>query len=357
MILPVILSGGSGSRLWPLSTKALPKQFLPIVSDRSMIAETAARFDDAAFLSPSVICNAAHADIVAREVTGDGAILLEPVGRNTAPAAAIAALHAKAIGADLVFLSPADHHITDVAALQSAITQAAPAAREGYIVTFGITPTRPETGYGYIKTGERESDAISDGVRRVAQFVEKPDLATAQSYLDHGGYNWNAGLFLFAPDTLLAELDAHASDALAPARAAYQAARCDGRTLALDADAFARCKSVSIDYAVMEATARAACLAVDIGWSDIGSYATLKDVLPADDQGHALGGNAMGGATSIASRDCLVSSDGPRISLVGVDGLGVIVRNGEILVVRLDQGQSVKTLVDTLKASNQGNRL
>jgi mannose-1-phosphate guanylyltransferase/mannose-1-phosphate guanylyltransferase/mannose-6-phosphate isomerase len=349
MILPVILSGGAGSRLWPLSTRAAPKQLLPLLGTHTMIQDTAARFTGDNFLDPAFICSAAHADIIAAQVPGTGALLLEPVGRNTAPAAAAAALHGQAIGAELVLLAPADHHVRNVPAFQNAARDAAPAALAGNIVTFGITPDRPETGYGYIHMGE----SVSGAVRRVQAFVEKPDHATAQTYLADGGYAWNAGLFLFRPDTMLAELKTHAPDILASVEAAYALAKVEGRKVALDVDSFAACRSDSIDYAVMEATTHAACLPVDIGWSDIGSFEALHGDLPKDAQGNA-GPEDM---SLIESTDCLVSSDGPKVSLVGVEGLGVIVKNGEVLVVKLSESQSVKSLVEHLKSTDQTTRL
>lgn len=314
-----------------------------------MIAQTADRFEGEGFLDPAVICNAAHSDAVASEVSGKGAILLEPVGRNTAPAAAIAALHGQDVGAELVLLSPADHHVRNPDAFRDAARAASAAAREGYIVTFGITPDRPETGYGYIRMG----DPVSGEVRRVDAFVEKPDLETAKSYLSAGGYAWNGGLFLFAPSLMLAEMEAFAPEMLSAARAAYEQAKTSGREIALDRDAFAASPSESIDYAVMEKTTHAACLSVDMGWSDIGSFMSLLDASERDNEGNRLPTTAM----AVNAQDNLVMTDGPQVSLVGVSGVGVIVRGNEVLVVNLDHSQSVKQLVDGLKASGEMRRL
>ena len=342
MILPVIMSGGAGSRLWPLSTPVEPKQLLPLLGERTMIQETAARFVGSDFADTAVICGANHAALIDLQVPGRGAIIVEPVGRNTAPAAAVAALHGQALGAELVLLAPADHHMADAGAFRRAVAEAAPAARNGFVVTFGIRPDRPETGYGYIRMG----DAVVDSVNRVDAFVEKPDSLTAKNYIEAGNYAWNAGLFLFRPDTMIRELRAHAPDILDSVESAYAKAHHDSRQITLDPDAFAACRAESVDYAVMEATAHAACLPIDVGWSDIGSFAALHGALPHDPHGNALARNSL----AVSSRNCLVDTDGPRVSLVGVEGLGVIVRNNEILVVSLDESQSVKTLVDRIKA-------
>ena len=336
MILPVILSGGAGSRLWPLSTPAHPKQLLPLVGERTMIQETAARFEGADFLSPAVICNAAHADAVAAQVAGDGVIGLEQVGRNTAAAAAWAALIGRDAGAELVLLAPADHHITDVGAFREAVAEAAGVARSGHIVTFGIQPTRPETGYGYI----RMSETLQGGVRRVEAFVEKPDTATAQRYVATGDYAWNAGLFLFRPDTLLSEMKQHAADILESLEIALADGRREGRYVHPHAERFAATRSQSFDYAVMETTDLAACLPVEMGWTDIGSFEALLTARKRDAQGNALPRLSR----ALDAKNCLVDTDGPRVSLVGVENLGVIVRDGEVLVIDLAQSQRVKHL-------------
>ena len=338
MILPVILSGGAGTRLWPMSTPQTPKQLLPLVGETTMLEATAARFQGAGFAPPAVICNAAHAAEIARQVPDGGAIILEPVGRNTAAAAALAAFHAQDAGAELVFLAPADHHISDPGAFRAAALAAAPAARDGWIVTFGIAPDRPETGYGYIRMGE----ILDASVHQVAAFVEKPDRATAQAYLADGGYAWNAGLFLFRPDTLVAEMERHCPDIVEAVGKAWEASRPDGRHVPVDASRFAKVRSDSLDYAVMEPTSRAACLRVDMGWTDIGSFGALRDARPRDAHGNSL----PPGTVAVEAADNLVVTDGPRVSLAGVSGIGVIVRNGEVLVVDLDRSQTVKQVAE-----------
>ena len=348
-ILPVILSGGAGSRLWPLSRRAHPKQLLPLVGDQTMVEATAARMNG--FLPPAAICNADHADAIEAQLPDGGAVVLEPVARNTAPAAAVAALHGQAEGADLVLLSPADHHVGDPDAFRAAVLAAAPAAMDGHLVTFGITPTRPETGYGYIRRGLRAADELAGGVWRVAQFREKPDADTARAYVEAGNYLWNAGLFLFRPETLIAEMEAHVPDILQAARASYSNAKREGRRVALDREAFAASPSDSLDYAVMERTDRAAVLQVEMGWSDIGSFASLHDAVERNSDGNA------GGSTLVESSGNLVRTDGPRVHLVGVEGLGVVVSGDDVLVVDLAHSQSVKQVVDSLKAKGDTDRL
>lgn len=356
-ILPVILSGGAGSRLWPLSRRAAPKQLLALVGDRTMVEATAARFDAPGYLPPAFICNADHADTIDAQVPAkngeSGSLILEPVGRNTAPCAAVAALHAREIGADLVLMSPADHHVTDPESFRDAVAAARGAALDGHIVTFGITPTGPETGYGYIRRG----GGLGGRVARVDSFVEKPDRATAQGYLDAGGYSWNAGLFLFAPDAMIAELERHAPAILAAARAAYDRASRSGRRLALDADSFAASPSEAVDRAVMERTDRAAVVDVSMGWNDIGAFDALHRVRADAGGADAHGNVAPEGTIAMEAGGCLVDSDGPRVSLVGVENVGVVVRGGEVLVVALDRAQGVKAVVDAIKAGGDTGRL
>src|SRR5690606_27798957 len=291
----VILRGGSGSRLWPLSRHYLPKQFLSLMGDRSLFQATvqrAGRLPDAA--APVVVCSDVHRFLVGEQLqeigVSDAAILLEPVARNTAPAIAVAALHlsARNPGATMLVL-PADHLIEDEAAFQQAVARAMALAADGWLVTFGIRPDNPETGYGYIRRG----DALGDAVYRVAEFVEKPDLATAQGYLAAGDYSWNSGMFLFAARRYLDELAQHAPDILAAARRALDGAKADLDFIRVDGDAFAASPSDSIDYAVMEKTARAAVVPVSCGWSDIGSWSALWAAAEHDADGNRFEGDVL----------------------------------------------------------------
>ena len=289
---PVLLSGGSGTRLWPLSREAYPKQFLPLAGDDTMVQATWRRVEALADLAPIVVANEEHRFLVAEQLRQVGApvpaILLEPVGRNTAPAIAAAALQAMAGGADpLLLVLPSDHVVRDVAGFQRAVREASSAAEAGALVTFGIVPDAPETGFGYIQA------EAGDGLRQVLRFVEKPDAATARSYLDAGGYYWNSGMFLFRASRYLEELARFRPDIVDAVRAAHAAARHDGDFVRLDKDAFSACPSDSIDYAVMEKTADAKVLPVDIGWNDVGSWSALWDVAERDADGNAHHGDVI----------------------------------------------------------------
>lgn len=357
-IIPVIMSGGAGSRLWPLSRQAMPKQLLPLVTDKTMAQETAARFQTDRFTSPVFICNALHAaaiDSQMREIGEDvDAIIIEPAGRNTAPCAVVAACHAmeKHPGA-LVLLVPADHHVRNPEAFREAVEKAVPAAIEGYLVTFGITPDRPETGYGYIHKGQN----LFNGVNAVKAFKEKPNAETAAHYIETGEFAWNAGIFLFSPKAFLEEVEKYVPDIGTQATEAYRKAERDGAQLKLDKKAFEQCPSESIDYAVMENTNKAAIVPCDIGWSDIGSFASLQEV--RTDSTHKDGtNNALSGdVISIKTDNSLVITDGPLVSVVGLDNVGVIVHEGHVLVVNLDAAQDVKAVVEHLKKNNRQDRL
>jgi len=350
------MSGGAGSRLWPLSRQANPKQLLPLVTHETMIQETARRFEDDMFTDPVFICNALHVDAIQSQMADIGqsidACIVEPVGRNTAPCAVVAACHGEKTGADLVMLVPADHHVKDPAAFQAAITKAIPAAKAGNLVTFGIAPDGPETGYGYIARGE----ALEAGVYKVDAFKEKPDAATAQQYLDDGGYDWNAGIFLFAPESFLSEAAAHAGDIAAQARKAYEQAEHQSNVINLHTDTFAACPSESIDYAVMEQTQKAAIVPCSIGWNDIGSYTSLQAAraeIKNDGNGNAIIGPVM----TEDSQNCLIQSDSLAVSVVGMSNVAVIVNDGEVMVVNLDAAQAVKKIVTRLKGSDEKSRL
>ncbi|MEE8333843.1 MAG: mannose-1-phosphate guanylyltransferase/mannose-6-phosphate isomerase [Alphaproteobacteria bacterium] len=348
-ITPVILSGGAGTRLWPMSRESFPKQLLPLASERSLLQETAARVaDPALFGAPLIVCNAEHRFVVAeqmREIGADvRAILLEPVGRNTAPAAAAAALMLSDDGDDALFLLlPSDHVIADVGAFRNAVEIAAAAAADGALVTFGITPSQPETGYGYIRRGAPTPG--QPGAFDVAAFVEKPDLATAEEYLAAGGYDWNSGMFLFPTRTLLAEMERLEPAIVNQCRAALDEGVADLDFIRLGEQAFADCPSKSIDYAVMEHTDKAAVVPADIGWNDVGSWTALWDIADKDDDGNAV----LGDALTLDCRNSYVRSEGPLVTALGVDDLIVVATEDSVLVIPKDRAQDVRGMVDALK--------
>jgi len=353
VIYPVILSGGAGTRLWPLSRAQYPKQFLALLGDHSMLQTTALRVNDSAiFAPPIVIANAEHRFMVAEQLRAVGieatTIALEPEGRNSAPAAAVAAALVRGADSDgLVLLLAADHAMRDPAAFVDAIRRATPAAETGSLVTFGIRPDRPETGYGYIRVGVERIDA--PGVHAVTRFVEKPDTATATAYLAEGGYVWNSGNFLARADILAIEIARHAPEIATAVEAAVANARADLDFLRLDAEAFTRAPSISFDYAVMEKTDRAAVVSCDPRWSDVGSFAALRDVTPLDDAGNALTGDVI----ALDTRDSLVRSSGPLVTTLGVERLVVVATADAVLVAAADRAQDVKIVVDRLKQDNR----
>lgn len=353
MIHPVILSGGAGTRLWPLSRGMYPKQFLALLGEHSMLQSTALRVNDPTlFAPPIVIANADHRFLVAEQLRAIGieaaTIALEPEGRNSAPAAAVAAVLVNEMDNDgLVLLLAADHTMKDPAAFVDAIRHAVPAAEAGALVTFGIRPDRPETGYGYIRIGaEREA---TPGVRVVDQFVEKPDAATATAYLEDGGYVWNSGNFLARADALASEIARHTPKVAAAAEKAVADAKQDLDFLRLDAEAFAHAPSISIDYAVMEKTDRAAVIPCDPGWSDVGSFTALRDMMPQDDAGNALSGDVV----ALDTQDSLVLSHGPLIATLGIKGLAVVATDDVVLVAEADRAQDVKNVVEHLKSQDR----
>lgn len=341
-IVPVILSGGSGTRLWPMSRPDKPKQFLPLASDVTMFEATLMRTADRArFAAPMVIANAAHADLITVQLAGaEAALVLEPVARNTAPAIALAALLTEPHAPLLVM--PSDHVITDCGALMAAIDVALPLVADGWLVTFGIAPDGPETGYGYIQVG----DALATGIHRVARFVEKPDLAQAQTMIAGGDHVWNGGIFLFRADAFLSALEAHAPDILAAASDAIASATRRGNQVLPDADAFAASPSDSIDYAVMERADKVAVVPVAMGWSDVGSWDALH-TLGSDEDGHAHHGAVIALDTS----NCLLRSDGIRIAAVGIRDLIVVASGNDVLILPRGSSQDVKKIVDALKTA------
>ncbi|KIP86137.1 mannose-1-phosphate guanyltransferase [Stenotrophomonas maltophilia] len=346
-IQPVILSGGSGTRLWPLSREAYPKQFLPLASELTMLQATWKRVEAIAARGPLVIANEEHRFVAAEQLQQVGAepaaIILEPVGRNTAPAIAVAALEATRDGADaLLLVLPSDHVISDNAAFLRAVEQAAGAAEAGKLVTFGIVPTGPETGYGYIKA------AAGEGARAVERFVEKPDLATATDYVASGQYYWNSGMFLFKASRYLQELERFQPAMLDSSRDAWSKARRDADFTRLDKEAFTAVPSDSIDYAVMEKTADAVVVPLDAGWNDVGSWTALRDVSQQDGDGNAHQGDVI-------AIDCRNTyAYGQRlVAMVGLDDVIVVETDDAVLVGKGDRMQEVKAVVAQLKAEGR----
>lgn len=345
-ITPVILCGGSGTRLWPLSRAARPKQMLALAGPDSLLRQTVARVGDPqVFAAPVAVGAAAQADAIAREVEQLGALILEPAQRNTAPAIALAALNAA--GDDVLLVLPSDHLIADAEGFREAVRRALPFAREGWIVTFGMAPDRPETGYGYIRRGA----AIGDGVFAAERFVEKPDAETAVRYLADGGYDWNGGIFLLRADVAIEGLRTHAPEILAAAREAFDRAARDGVRIVPEAAAFRAAPSQSIDYALMEKAGKVAVMPVSIGWSDIGSWDALHDRLPHDEDGNAIAGDVV----ALDARGCLIRSDGPVIAAIGVNDLVIVATADAVLVVPRDQAQRVKEIVDALGKDGRGS--
>lgn len=350
MLQPVLLSGGSGTRLWPLSREAYPKQFLPLAGEDTMLQATWRRVAGIADAAPIVIAGEDHRFLVAEQLrqadAPTPAIVLEPVGRNTAPAIAAAALQAMADGGDpLLLVLPSDHVVRDDAAFRDAVRAAMPAAEAGALVTFGIVPDAPETGFGYIQA---DAGDAGGGVRKVLRFVEKPDAATAQGYLDAGGYYWNSGMFLLRASRYLEELQRFRPDIVAAVRAAFDGAARDGDFIRLQREAFAAGPSDSIDYAVMENTAAAMVLPVDIGWNDVGSWSALWEVSAQDGDGNAHHGDVI----AIDSRNSYAYAR-RLVALVGVDDLVVVETDDAVLVARKDRVQQVKDVVARLKADQR----
>ena len=352
-IVPVVLSGGTGSRLWPLSREGFPKQFWPLVSaETTMLQDTVARAVGNGFSAPIIVCNQAHRFMVAEQLQAAGiakpTIVLEPVARNSAPAIAAAALiaHEQDPGA-VLWLMAADAAITDPAALAAALDHAAAAARAGRIVTFGMQPTSAETGYGYIETGA-PLDGL-EGVFGVARFVEKPDAATAERFLADGKHLWNSGMFVATAATLLAELERLAPGLLTAVRAAVTEATRDLDFVRLDPAAFERAPDISIDYAVMEKTAHAAVVPASIGWSDVGSWSALWEVSDRDAQGNAT----TGPVELLDARNCYVRSEGMLTTVVGLEDVVTVVTDDAVLVMHRDRAQDVKNLLSQLKKAGR----
>ncbi|HET9904350.1 MAG TPA: mannose-1-phosphate guanylyltransferase/mannose-6-phosphate isomerase [Xanthobacteraceae bacterium] len=349
-IVPVLMSGGTGTRLWPLSRESYPKQLLPLFGERTLLQETALRVSDPAMFAPlTTIANAEHRFVISEQLRSLGlagmTTILEPVGRNTAPAAAVAALAASADDADaIVLLLPVDHLVRDVAGFRAAVAAGLAAARQGRFVLFGIPPTGPATGYGYVQTGKALN--FAPGVREVTGFVEKPDLDAARRYAQSGDYLWNSGIFLLPARPFLEELARFAPGVLAAARAALAEATRDLDFVRLGPEAFAASPSISIDYAVMEKTDRAAVVPSSFDWSDVGSWSALWEASEKD----ALANVCVGEVVAEGTAGCYLRGEGPLVAALGVEDLVVVATPDVVLITRRDRDQDVKGLVSKLKA-------
>jgi len=346
MIVPVILSGGSGTRLWPLSRKMHPKQLLPLLNETTLLQDTVNRFKNADEINHAVIiCNESYRFMVAEQVRQSEIegmdIILEPIGRNTAPAIALAAFNAMEDEQDPILLVlPADHDIRDVEGFLDAVEVGQKQSEAGNLVTFGIVPDQPETGYGYIKAG----DSIDENCYSVANFVEKPDKATAESYIEQGGYYWNSGMFMFKASVYLEALERLRPDMYETCRTAYAKAERDMDFLRLDEETFANCPSDSIDYAVMEKVDNAVVIPVDIGWSDVGSWTALQNIGDAD----AMNNMIIGDVEAAASKNCYIRAESKLIVALGVDDLIIVDTDDALLVAHREKVQDIKTVVEKL---------
>lgn len=358
-LVPVIMCGGAGSRLWPRSRAVRPKQFLNLAGEHTLLGATVERLThagkDLPVSPPVVICGQGQESLVASDLAAvgqtPGRIIIEPFGRNTAAVAAVAALEAADGAADaVVLLLPADHHVADAGSFWRSVEAGLPLARDGYLVTFGIEAIRPETGFGYIRRGR----ALAPGVYAVQAFKEKPDAKLAAEYLATGEYDWNAGVFLFRADAMLAAFETHAPEILAHCRKAYAAAQREGVTLRLDAAAFDAVPSEPVDVAIMEKVANAAVVApVRIGWSDVGSWDAVAELA------ESLPGGIQTAANIIAMdcRNCLIESEGPLVAAIGLEDLIIVATADAILISRRGMTQDVKTVVSILKEKGRKDLL
>ena len=350
-IVPVILSGGSGTRLWPLSRALYPKQLHQLYSDNSMLQETAKRVSGEGFAEPIIICNVEHRFIIAEQLLESGvtpeAIILEPMGRNTAPAAAVAALMlVEKDPAALMLLLPSDHLIANEKAFASAVSIAADAANNGALVTFGIKPDGPETGYGYIRQGEKMN---IDGCFKVAKFIEKPDQKTAEKYIASNEYLWNSGMFMFSASLYLEELSRLQPETVAACKAAITDGVRDIDFFRLDEKQFSKTKSDSIDYAVMEHTEKSAVVPVDMGWNDVGSWSSLWSLSNKDDDGNVLQGDVI----SISNSSSYIRTSGPMVAAIGINNMVIVCTDDAVLIAPKDRAQQVKDVVEHLKLTNR----
>lgn len=348
-MIPVILSGGSGSRLWPLSRKLFPKQFLALAGEHTLFQQTLQRLAYEGMQKPVLVCNKDHRFIVREQLASLNlsiqSLLLEPFGRNTAPAVAIAAMKLVAEGRDeLLLVMPADHVIDDQKSFQRALALATIAAEQGEMVLFGVPATRPETGYGYIKCDLKNRDTLNDGVNRVLQFVEKPDEARAISFVESGDYFWNSGMFLFRASRFLDELKKHDADIYDTCMLALERSTSDEEEINIDPATFACCPDNSIDYAVMEKTDRACVVPLSAGWNDVGSWSSIWEVHDKDEHGNVVKGDVM----LEDSRNCLVHGNGKLVTVLGLDDIVVVETKDAMMIAHRDRVQDVKKLVKRL---------
>jgi len=363
-VQPVILAGGSGTRLWPLSRSMYPKQFLPLLGDSTLLDSTLERLEDigkdTSVASPLVICNRENrffvADHFRKAGIEDGEIILEPCGRNTAPALTLAALHIEKINDDAVmFVSPSDHLVKNLMAFKESSKLAIQQAQDGHIVTMGIAPTCAETGFGYIKLGNPIGNSGLGLVFDLDQFVEKPDMETAQTYLDSGEYLWNSGVFILKASVWIENIKQYQPEMYQQCQAAYQQSRQDGYFYWIDETAFSRCPNDSIDYAVMEKQSQSepenhpVVVKLDAGWSDVGSWPAYWDVQKKDKTGNVLRGDVM----ALDTHDALVFSSSRLVSTIGVNNLIVIETKDAVLVADKDNTQSVKTVIERLQQNDR----
>lgn len=356
MIIPVILAGGSGTRLWPLSRKLYPKQLLPLLDEFTLVQNTVLRLQGLENVAdPVLICNEEHRFMIAEQMRAIGArpeaVVLEPVARNTAPAVAVAALRVVARNPeDILLVLPADHLIADLATFHGVVRSAARFAEQGRLVTFGIVPTGPETGYGYIRHGEAIQDkTMAETALGIERFVEKPDLETARRYVDSGEFLWNSGMFMFRADSVLKEMERLVPEIVNACRLALDRASMDLDFLRLDRDAFAACPEDSIDYAVMERTGLGAMLRLDAGWNDLGSWDALWQAGAKDDQGNVTRGDVL----LCDVRDSYLHAETRLVAAVGLENHIVVETSDAVLISPRDRVQEVKKLVDKLKAENR----
>ena len=358
MIIPVILAGGSGTRLWPLSRKHYPKQLLKLFGDKTMLQQTLLRLEGVPDLAPPiVVCNEEHRFMVAEQLQEIGqqksSIILEPIARNTAPALALAAIHARTLGDDPILLVlSADHMISNVAVFQAALFDAVQAAQLGYLATFGVQPTRPETGYGYIKT-RQAPDSNCAKFFPVGEFVEKPDLVTAERYLTEGCYYWNSGMFVFRTDAFLRELQEQSPDVIVAAEQAKVWAVQDLDFIRVDKDSFAQAPNISIDYALMEKSRNVVCIPLDAGWSDVGDWKSFWDLSAKDSSGNSL----IGDSIDIGSTNTLVFSQDKLVATLGVNNLMIINTPDAVLVADKSQAQQVKSIITQIEKQSRSEHL